>query len=92
MCSTLFVCGSNAIHVKPDLDISDTYSQNKISDFSTGGQNGSDVQCCPTWFVNRTVNGVTKCECGHTSLDVICDDDKKQVLLRYVMTIKSRFF
>ena len=70
----LFVCGSNAI--KPDIN--DIHSQNGAFDFPSYG---SDEHCCPTWFVKTNVNGNTRCECGHTSDDVICNDDKKQILL-----------
>ena len=70
----LFVCGSNAI--KPGPDITDTHCQNDTYEFSIDEQ--AD---CPTWFVKRAVNGITTCQCGHTSNDVKCNDDKKQVFL-----------
>ena len=73
LCVLLFlVCESNAVR----LDIKSSHNQTDFSSCSS-----SDEQCCPTWFVKRSVDGTTRCECGYTSDDVICDDDKQQVLL-----------
>ena len=74
LCVLLFlIWESNA--KKPDVN--DSHSQNDTFDFSIASheQSSSDVQHCPTWFVKTSVNGNTRCECGYTSDDVICNDD-----------------